>query len=154
MALDKFPFSFDAEKMGELFKLPEFDKMFDASKLPAVDVEAVVAAQQKNIAALVEANKVAIAGYQEIFKRQVALVEEGVAVLKDQMAEFQGQPVTADQTARNIETAKAAIEKAMADVKELADLAQKANTEAFEIVKARFEEAVAEFKDAASKLAA
>jgi len=154
MALDKFPFSFDAEKMGELVKLPEFDKMFDASKLPAVDVEAVVAAQQKNIAALVEANKVAIAGYQEIFKRQVALVEEGVAVLKDQMAEFQGQPVTADQTARNIETAKAAIEKAMADVKELADLAQKANTEAFEIVKARFEEAVAEFKDAASKLAA
>lgn len=154
MAIEKFPFAFDTEKMGEFFKLPELDKMFDASKLPQLDVESVVAAQQKNIAALVEANKVAIAGYQEIFKRQVALVEQGVAALKDQMAEFQGQPVTADQTAKNIETAKVAVEKAVADVKELAELAQKANTEAFEIVKARFEEAVSEFKDATAKLAA
>lgn len=154
MALDKFPFTFDAEKMGEFFKMPELDKMFDASKMPSFDVEAVVAAQQKNIAALVEANKVAIAGYQEILKRQIALVEEGVAALKDQMSELQGQPVTADQTAKNIEAAKGAVEKALADAKELAELAQKANTEAFEIVKARFEEAVAEFKDAASKIAA
>ncbi|MBK0399414.1 TIGR01841 family phasin [Limibaculum sp. M0105] len=154
MAIEKFPFTFDAEKMGEFFKLPEFDKFFDTSKMPAVDVEAVIAAQQKNVAAMVEANKVAIAGYQEIYKRQVALVEETIAAIKDQMADLQGQPVTADQTAKNIETAKVAMEKAVANVKELSELAQKANTEAFEIVKARFEEAVAEFKDAASKLAA
>lgn len=154
MALDKFPFAFNPEQMGDFFKMPEFDKFFDGAKMPSVDMEAMLAAQQKNMAALVEANKVAIAGYQEVFKRQVALVEEGVAALKDQMADLQGQPVTADQTAKNIETAKVAIEKAMGDVKELAELAQKANTEAFGIVKARFEEAVAEFKDAAGKLAA
>ena len=154
MALDKFPFAFDADKMGEFFKMPEFDKMFDAAKLPAVDVEAVVAAQQKNMTALVEANKVAFAGYQEVFKRQMALMEGAVAQIKDQVAELQGQPITADQAAKNVETMKSAVEKAMGDVKELSELTQKANTEAFEIVKARFEEAVAEFKDAASKIAA
>ncbi len=49
---------------------------------------------------------------------------------------------------------RAAFEKAAAEVKELADVVQKANTEAFEIVKARAEEALAEFKTAADKLAA
>lgn len=154
MALDKFPFAYDAEKFGEFFKMPEFGKFFDASKLPAVDVDAVVAAQQKNVTALVEANKVAIAGYQEVFKRQAALLEAGIAQLKDQVAELQGQPVTAEQASKNVEALKAAVEKAIADAKELGELAQKANTEAFEIVKARFEEAVAEFKDAAAKYAA
>ena len=48
---------------------------------------------------------------------------------------------------------KAAFEKAAADAKELAELVQNTNTGAFEIVKARFEEAVAEFKAAAEKIA-
>ena len=154
MAIEKFPFTFDAEKMGEFFKLPEFDKFFDTSKMPAVDVEAVIAAQQKNVAAMVEANKVAIAGYQELYKRQVALVEEAIASMKDQIAEFQGQPITAEQATKNVDTMKSAVEKAVANATELTELAQKANTEAFEVVKGRFEEAVTEFKDAASKYAA
>ena len=140
-----FPLTFDADKLTELFS---------AAKLPGVDSDVVLAAQQKNVDALIEANQVVIAGYQDLFKRQVALFEAAVAETKDKLAQLQGQPLTADQATQNVEALKAAFEKAAADVKELAELAQKANTGAFEIVKARAEEAVAEFKAAAEKTAA
>jgi phasin family protein len=140
-----FPLTFDAEKLTELFS---------AARLPGVDSDAVLAAQQKNVEALIEANQVVIAGYQDLFKRQVALFEAAVAETKDKLAQAQGQPLTADQASQNVEALKAAFEKAATDFKELAELAQKANTGAFEIVKARAEEAVAEFKAAAEKTAA
>jgi phasin family protein len=139
-----FPLTFDAEKLAELF---------GAAKLPGVDADAVLAAQQKNVDALIEANQVVIAGYQDLYKRQVALFEAAVAETKDTLAQVQGQPLTADQATQNVEALKAAFEKAATDVKELAELAQKANTGAFEIVKARAEEAVVEFKTAAAKIA-
>jgi len=145
MVTEKFPFAFDADKVKE---------MFSTAKLPVVDAEAVMAAQQKNMDAFVAANKVVFAGYQDVVKRQMALIEAAVAEAKDKFADLQGQPLTVEQASANIETMKAAFEKAAADVKELAELAQKANTGAFEIVKARFEEAVGEFKAAAEKAAA
>jgi len=139
-----FPLTFDADKLKELFS---------AAKLPGVDADAVLAAQQKNVDALIEANQVVIAGYQDLYKRQVALFEAAVAETKDKLTQVQGQPLTADQATQNVDALKAAFEKAAADVKELAELAQKANTGAFEIVKTRAEEAVAEFKAAAEKTA-
>ncbi len=139
-----FPLTFDADKLKELFS---------AAKLPGVDADAVLAAQQKNVDALIEANQVVIAGYQDLYKRQVALFEAAVAETKDKLAQVQGQPLTADQATQSVDALKAAFEKAAADVKELAELAQKANTGAFEIVKTRAEEAVAEFKAAAEKTA-
>ena len=139
-----FPLTFDADKLKELFS---------AAKLPGVDADAVLAAQQKNVDALIEANQVVITGYQNLFKRQVALFEAAVTETKDKLAQVQGQPLTADQATQNVDALKAAFEKAAADVKELAELAQKANTGAFEIVKTRAEEAAAEFKAAAEKTA-
>jgi phasin family protein len=145
MTTEKFPFTFDADKVKE---------MFATAKLPVVDAEAVIAAQQKNMDAFVAANKVVFAGYQDVFKRQMALMEAAIAQGKDKFVELQGQPLTVEQTTANIETMKAAFEKAAADAKELAEMAAKANTGAFEIVKARFDEAVGEFKAAAEKAAA
>ena len=140
-----FPLTFDADKLTE---------MFGAAKLPGVDTDAVLAAQKKNVEALIEANQVVIAGYQDLYKRQVALFEAAVAETKDKLSQPQGQPLSADQASQSVEAMKTAFEKAAADVKELAEVAQKANTGAFEIVKARAEEAAAEFKTAAEKAAA
>ena len=145
MVTQNNPFAFDAEKLKELFS---------AAKLPGVDADAMMAAQQKNVDAMIEANKVVTAGYQDLYKRQIALFEAAVAQTKDKLTEVQGQPLTAEQATQNVEALKTAFEKAASDVKELAEVAQKANTGAFEIVKARAEEAVAEFKAAADKASA
>jgi len=145
MPAQKFPFAFDAEKVRE---------MFAAVKMPVFDVEAVLATQQKNVDAMIEANKVVVAGYQDVFKRQMELYETALADAKSKLATPQTQPLTVDQAEQNVEAMKAAFEKAAADMRELSEMVQKANTGALEIVKARVEEAIAEFKTATDKLAA
>lgn len=145
MAVEKFPFAFDAERVRDMFK---------AVKLPMVDMDVIMASHQKNVDAMVEANKVMFAGYQAVAKRQVALVEAALAEAKDKFAELQGQPLTAEQAAKNAEAVKAAVEKAIENIRELTEMAQKANAGAFDVVKARIDEAVSEFKAAADKLAA
>jgi phasin family protein len=148
----QFPFVFDAEKMRDMFKMPEFDKMFDPTQIPQFDFDAMVQAQQKNVQALVEANKTAMSGYQEIYQRQVALVEEHIARAKDQIAELQHQPMSAESSSKAAEELKGSLDKVSTDLREMAEMAQKANTEAFEIVKSRFEEGLSEFKQAAEKI--
>ena len=154
MAVQNFAFPFDAEKLQELFSAARLPGVDADAVLPGVDIDAVLAAQQKNVDALIEANQVVIAGYQDLFKRQVALFEAAVAEAKDKLTQVEGQPLTAEQARKTAEAIQAAFEKAATDVKELAELARKANTGGFEIVKARVEEAVAEFKAAADKTAA
>ena len=82
---DPKTFSFDVEKMTEFFKQNDFTKHLASMKLPGVDAEALMAAQQKNMDALVEANKAAAAGYQDLFKKQVAIFEETMAEAQKQM---------------------------------------------------------------------
>ncbi|MEL6773277.1 MAG: phasin family protein [Pseudomonadota bacterium] len=157
MMHEKFPFAdFDKlnemfkmpelDKFNEMFKVPELDKMFDASQVPGM--EGVVKAHEKNLTAAMEANKVALAGYQSVYKRQVAMIEEAMAQAKDAMGDVQGQPMTAEQAQKNMDAARVAFEKAVKDSQELVEMAQKASSEAFEVVKARFEEAVSEFQTA------
>ena len=150
---DKFPFAFDMKAMTEAFQVPSMDKFFEGG-MPAFDFTAMQDAQKKNIAALVEANKVAVAGYQSLYKRQTELFEAALADAKDKISALQGKPMTVEAASENMETMKAAFEKALADLKEVAEMAQTANTEAFDILKARTEEAMAEIKEATSKLAA
>lgn len=145
MPAEKFPLFYDTEKVKEFFA---------AAKLPVIDTDAVLTAQRKNMDALIEANKAVIAGYQEVFKRQAALAEAAVAQTKDKINELQGQPLSAEQFTRNVEAFQSAVQQSITDARELAELAQKANLNAFEIVKDRVVEAVAEFKSAAEKAAA
>jgi hypothetical protein len=145
MATNKNAFAFDADKVKE---------MFTTAKMPVVDTDAMMAAQKKNVDALIEANKVVTAGYQDLYKRQVALFEAAVDQAKGMMTGVKAEPMSADQATQSIDTMKTAFEKTAADLNELAEMAQKANTGAFEVVKARAEEAVAEFKAAADKMVA
>lgn len=150
----KTMFGFDADKVAEMFKAPDMTKFFEQAKMPAVDMDVVIAAQQKNMQALMEANRAAAAGYQDLYKRQVAIFEETMASVKDQMADAQSQAATAEGAQKNAELVKAGFDKALGNMKELAELAQKANMEAFEIVQARVKESLAELKAISEKATA
>ena len=146
---DKFPFAFDMNAMTEAFSVPAFDKFVKEAQ--AFDFAALHEAQQKNINAIVEANKAAYTGYAAIYKRQTELFDAALADIKDRMSTIQAKPMDAEAATANFETMKAAFEKAVAEVKEVMEMAQTANTDALEILKARGEEAVAEFKVATEK---
>lgn len=148
---EKNPYAFDPEKMMDFFRNNDFTKAFADTKIPGVDADALLAAQKKNMDALVEANKAAAAGYQDLFKKQMSIFEETVEAAKAQMKDAELKFDSTAATAQ-AELAKATLEKAIANMKELAETAQKANTEAYEIVSARVKDSVAELQDLASKM--
>ena len=135
---DPKTFSFDVEKMTELFKQNDFTKNLAALRVPGIDADALITAQQKNMDALIEANKAAAAGYQDLFKKQMAIFEETMAEAQKQMKAFDATKIDAEKAKAQGELARAAFEKA------LAEAAQKANAEAYEIVAARIKESIGE----------
>lgn len=143
---DPKTFSFDVEKMTEFMKQNEFTKQLSAMKMPGFDTEAVMAAQQKNMSALVEANKAAAAGYQDLFKKQMAIFEETMAEAQKHLKGFDATKMDAETARSQSELVKAAFEKALANMQALAEAAQKANSEAYEIVSARVKESMSELK--------
>ena len=147
--LDPKTFSFDVEKMTELFKQNDFTKHLAALRVPGVDAEALLSAQQKNMDALVEANKAAAAGYQDLFKKQMAIFEETMAEAQKQMQSLDLAKIDPDKARAQGELAKAAFEKALANMQALAEAAQKANAEAYEIVAARIKESIGELSELA-----
>lgn len=149
---DPKTFTFDVEKMTQFFKDNEFTKQMSAMKMPGMDTEALMATQQKNMDALIEANKAAAAGYQDLFKKQMAIFEETMAEAQKHMASFDATKLDADKAKAQTELAKTAFEKALSNMQALAEGAQKANAEAYEIVSARIQESMAELRDYAANL--
>ncbi len=148
---DPKTFSFDVEKMTEFFKQNDFTKQLSQLRMPGVDPEAMMSAQKKNMDALVEANKAAAAGYQDLFKRQMAIFEETMTEAQAQLKAFDATKIDPDSAKAQAELAKAAFEKALANMQALAEGAQKANAEAYEIVSARIKESLSELRDMATK---
>lgn len=119
-------------------------KMFSDLKMPGLDTTALAQAQQKNIEALTAANKRAYEGYQALAKRQAEIFQEAVA---DATATLKGGVGTMPDP----NTAKAAVEKTVANLRELAEMLSKTNSEAFELINQRMNENLEEFKKAFAK---
>ena len=142
-------FAFDPSKFSELFKSNDMTKFFEQAKMPMFDMEALFAAQQKNMEALVEANKAAAAGYQDLFKKQLAMIDEIVASAQSQMSEMKMDALTAEGAQKQGELMKESYEKAIANLTDLAETAKKVNEEALEIIQARVQAAIEELKSMA-----
>jgi len=141
----KTPFPFDPEAMMDFFRNNDFTKALQDAKLPNVDADALFEAQRKNMDALFEANKAAAAGYQDLVNKQLAIFEQTIAEAQEQLksAELKVDSETAKERS---ELARVAFEKAIANMKDLAETAHKANSDAYEIVSKRVKESVDELK--------
>ena len=146
----KNPFAFDADKLSEMFKAPDLNKMFEGLKVPGFDMTAIMDTQKKNVEALVAANRAAAAGYQDFYKKQMAIFEETMSTAQAQIAAM-GENVGPDSATKQADLYKVAFEKALANMTELAEAAKKANEEAFAIVSARVKESLAELQALAPK---
>ena len=127
----------------------DFDvtKMFADFRYRPFDVEAVWAAQRRNIEALSQANQLAVEGVQALARRQIELTREtfeGFSTLLRDMA----QPASAeDRIAKNTEYAKQVLEKSVSNGREIALLATKAGTEAADVLRKRACEGLDELRE-------
>jgi phasin family protein len=136
-------------------KFPDYDmtKAFSAFSFPGFNVEAIMAAQRKNVEAFTQANQLAIEGVQAFARRQAELAREvfegAPAFFKDLSAPTPPQ----ERILKNAEIAKATFEKNLASAKELGELVTKAQAEAFDVITKRVTESFEELRDVATKAA-
>ena len=112
----------------------DFTKLMSQFRLPGVDFAALVDRERKNIQALAEANRIAFEGWQRLVRRQAEILQE---TMKKVVADA-GQVDAMKRT----DLAKEGFEKALANMRELAEMASKSQRETFEVVRKRIEENV------------
>ncbi|MEM7236557.1 MAG: phasin family protein [Pseudomonadota bacterium] len=115
-------------------------------QFPFFDAKAFADLHEKNLEAFVTANKIAIAGYQDIAKRQSDLVEKQLETAKAKLTTIKPELVTIEAATAGAEEFKTSVEKAAVDAKDLFESIQKTNEAVFDVLKARAEEAMVEAK--------
>ncbi len=128
------PFDFDVTKMFGDFRFRPFD------------VEAVWAAQRRNIEALSQANQLAVDGVQALAKRQIELTREAFEGFSALVRDLTQPASTEDRIAKNTEYAKQMLEKGVSHGREIAALAAKTGTEAAEVLHKRANESLDEIR--------
>jgi phasin family protein len=133
----------------------DFDvtRIFADFRFRPLDVEAVWAAQRRNIEALSQANQAAVEGVHAVARRNIELTRETFEGLSALMRDL-AQPVSAeDRIARNTEYAKKLLEKGVNHSREVATIAAKAGTDAAEILQRRASESLDELRSFTSQQA-
>jgi phasin family protein len=138
---------FDPTKM-----VGELSNMMKQYKLPGVDMDSLVASQKKNLEALTSANRVAVEGLQAVAKRQAEILQETMNETSKAVDALSKAGSPQDIAAKQAELAKGAFERALSNMRELAEMVTKANREATDTVNARITATLDEVKDLALKL--
>lgn len=147
MAKSNNPFEYDFSSMTDI------TKMFEQYKMPGIEVEKLVDAQRKNIEAITSANRVAFEGMQAIMQRQGEILRQSMSEASAVMQDMAAAGTPEDRMAKQAEVLKKAFETALANVKELAEMGAKSNTEAMETINKRVTESLDEVRDAVSAAA-
>ena len=116
--------------------LIDITKIVEQFKLPGIDVSALMEARRKDIEALTEVNKIALQSSQTMAQKQVEILQKTLQALTQTMSA--GNPM--ENAAKQGEVVQHAMEKAFAYMRELAELAVKAQTEALAVINKRAQE--------------
>ena len=135
---------------GKFFET-EVGKLFAGLPFASFDVEAVMAAQRKNLEALTQANQLAVQGFQELAKRQVEFARSAMDEASTMVRGWSETGTAEERLQKQAAFAKQALEKSVESARELFELAGKTQTEAFEVLNKRFTESLDEWGTIAKK---
>jgi len=112
----------------------DFSKMLEQFKIPGMDMEAVLLARRKDIDALTQANRLAYEGMQALMKKQTEIFSQTMQEIQDSMRQFNTGGNPAQAMTQQGELVQQALQKAFANMRELAEMAQKSQVEAMTVI--------------------
>ena len=132
--------------------MAEFQRMFADMKVPGMGgMDLVMQAQKRNMEVLSAANRVAIEGAQAVAKRYTEIMQQTATEMTDAMRHMASPESPQARAAKQAEMLKVGYERAVSNIKELADLIQRSNSEALTMLNTRFTEALDEVKQLAAQ---
>lgn len=119
--------------------------MMGQFKMPGIDMAAIVEARRKDIQALVDANTASFASMQAMASKQTEMLTQAMQGMQDAAKDFAGDGGPAD-VGKQGEVIRKGFEKTLANMKELADMAQHAQSDAMARITQRATDQMQEIK--------
>ena len=127
--------------------MPDFSKIFEGARMPGmVDMDTMLAAYRRNMEALSAANRVALEGAQQVARRHMEIMQQTMGEMTEAMRSLTSAESPQDRAGKQVEMLKGAYDRAVTNMRELADLIQRSNGEALNVLNQRFAEAIDEAK--------
>jgi hypothetical protein len=126
----------------------EIARIIEQLKLPGLSLPAVMEARRKDIEALAEANRIALAGAQD-FAQDLALKQREIlqkAVRQLQALVLERKTEEAQAPLQIGDLVGKALQDTFGNMRDLAELARKSQTDAFDVVSARVQRNIEELR--------
>ena len=120
------------------------DELLKQFKMPGVDVNAIIESRRKDMDALIAANQATAAAMQQVAKKQTEILTQAFQAAQDSAQKLAKGVGGVIDPMKQIELTRKAYEKALADMKEVGEIAQKAQTTAMSGITARAQQSVQE----------
>lgn len=127
---------------------PNFDvgELFKQFQIPGVDVSKLLEGQRENIKALQEANQTALQGWQNLMTRQTELMREAFEAWQVSVSDTV-RSAPGEMAQKQIEHGQKAFETAVSNMRELAEMAIKSQSDAADVIRKRFEAGLKEIQN-------
>jgi phasin family protein len=142
--------------MSKPFTNPFFEadmsKLFDMSKItgefrmPQFDMEAAASLQRRNIEACTSLGQAIFESYQSLFRRQADMCRQAMEEVSQSMSAIVSCPSPEEKVMKQAEASKMAMEKCLANVRDIAETMAKCQTQALETVSTRVHEGFDELR--------
>lgn len=137
---------------GAFGEFMDFTKYAEQFKLPGVDSKALMESHRRNFEAMTQANQVALEGARALMQRQAEILRQAMDEASKAVRELAKPGEPSEKWATQTEMLKEAYELALANLRELAEMSAKSNTEAADVLTHRFTASLDELKGALKQI--
>lgn len=131
--------------------IDQFSTFIHGLKLPGIDVNEILASQKKNMEAFTKAMQRTTEGAEAVARRQAEILRTALDQTAALIRELTVPGSPKETVAKQAEFIKKAFEAAVANARELAEMVEKSNKEAFEVIKRRTSETLDEIRKSVLK---
>jgi len=141
--------------MAKQPETPDFMEMFSKFgkdlKMPAVDVDEILAHHRKNLEALQKAASAGAAGASSVMAKQREALQESMRDITDMVHNLRSSGAPQEAIAKHTEFARKSFEAAVRRAGEVGEIVKKSGEESTEILRERIKAAMEEIREAYEK---
>ncbi len=124
----------------------DMTKMIQQFKVPGLDMAPIIESRRKDMEALMEAYKSNYEAMQALARKQTEILTETMQGIQDTAKGLVSGGVGAPDAAKQADLVGSAYQKALADLKDLAEMVRKSQTDAMAGITARATQSLQEMK--------
>jgi len=128
-----------------------FKKLGEDMKVPSVDMQKIVDHHRKNLEALAASSKAAAEGATAVAARQKEIIEAAVKEIQAAAQNFKLPGSAQEMMAAQTEFTKKAMEAAVKNTRDMAELMQKSSSDAVNVIQDRMKESFEEIRQSFSR---